>query len=220
MQLKNKILLIYLICFLGFGVNTYAQSFGSNLNTDNETENEVGFQANESFKPDVKVTLGSSFTSFGPGQSTFGTFIAPEISMPVAKKFDISVGMAYTSLFHSGYGESSFGGTNSQYGSIYISGTYHINEKFSVRGTGYKTFLLNPSNFSENNANNYLDFSNQGVILDLEYRVTDNFRINASFEYREQNYPDYYFGNPYNQFGSPMRSASRFGGIGGMSPGF
>jgi len=209
-----------LVVFLS-SASVFAQEFGSNRKTNEnvslqQTENQEGF------KPDVKVSLGTSFTSFTPGFNSFGTYIAPEISMPVSKKVDVSFGMAYSSMFYSRPGESGFGSPNN-YGSIFVSGTYHVNEKISIRGTGYKTFLLNPSNFSENNNNySYFDFSNQGAILDLEYRVTDNFRINASFHYREQNYPDYYFGSPMNGFGSPNTFNNGFGGNGfsGFGPGF
>lgn len=222
--MRNKLkiylpLALLLIAFLS-SYTVFAQEFGSNLKSS-ETPSLQSTEKTEGFKPDVKVSLGTSFTSFAPGFNTFGTYIAPEVSMPVSKKVEMSFGMAYSSMFYSSPGQSGFSSPNN-YGSIYVSGTYHVNEKISIRGTGYKTFLLNPSNFSENNNSSYFDFSSQGAILDLEYRVTDNFRINASFHYREQNYPDYYFGNPMNSFGSPNSFNSGFGGsgFGGFGPGF
>jgi len=220
MQKHSKILFLAFICSLLIQFDSFGQTFGSNVKTDNEEQTDIKLQEQKGFKPDVKVSLGTSFTSFAPGYNSFGTYIAPEISMPISKKVEISVGMGYSSIFLSSPGISTFGSTPSSYGSFYVSGTYHINEKLSIRGTGYKTFLLNPQNFSENTNNNYLDFSSQGAILDVEYRVTDNFRINASFQYREQNYPDYFFGNPHNSFGSPNNFNSGPGGFGGFGPGF
>ena len=43
---------------------------------------------------------------------------------------------------------------------------------------------------SSENSQDY-DLSSQGFIMDVEYRVTDNFRINVGFEYRQQNSPMY-----------------------------
>jgi len=54
-----------------------------------------------------------------------------------------------------------------------------------------KTFLLNPPTPKLESSSPYLDFSSQGVIMDVEYKVTDNVRINVGFEYRQQNYPIY-----------------------------
>lgn len=216
MQKLSRILFLAFICSILIQFDSFGQTFGSNVKTDSEEQTDIKLQEQQGFKPDVKVSLGTSFTSYAPGYNSFGTFIAPEISMPVTKKIELSFGMGYSSMFYSIPGESSFGSSPSSYGSIYVSGTYHVNEKLSIRGTAYKTFLLNPQNFSENTNNNYFDFSSQGAILDLEYRVTDNFRINASFEYREQNYPNY-FGNPQNSFGSPNSFNSSFGGF---NPGF
>ena len=193
----------------------YAQEFGSNVK---QQEGKVTLQAEqEGFKPDVRVSLGTSFSSFGPGFNTFGTYIAPEISMPISNKFSVQVGLGYSNQFYNAPGETMFSGSNSQYGSIYVSGTYQVNEKLTIRGTGYKTFLLNPSPAGET-ANPYaLDFSNQGVILDVDYKVSDKFRIGVSFEYREQNYPDFY---PYGRNGMNGFGGSPFQRNPAFRPGF
>jgi hypothetical protein len=216
MQINKTIIFWIFVFTFCVSAESYSQTFGSNLNKDSNTE--ITTSKQEGFKPDVKVSLGTSFTSFAPGYNSFGTFIAPEISMPVSKKVEISFGMGYSSMFCSSPGESTFGSNQSSYGNVYFSGTYHVNEKISVRGTGYKTFLLNPSNFSEGGNSNQFDFSSQGAILDVEYRVTDHFKINASFHYREQNYPDYFFGSPQGNFNNNQNTT--FGGIDGFNPGF
>ena len=174
----------------------------------------------QGFKPDVRVSLGTSFSTFGPGFNTFGTYIAPEISFPVYKKFSMQVGLGYSSLFYGYQGENMFSSNPLQYGSLYVSGTYQVNEKLTIRGTGYKTFLLNPTPPGETVNPGTMDFSNQGVILDIDYKISEHFRINASFEYRKQNYPNYYYGYPQNSFGPPNNFNSGFGGFGGFNPGF
>ena len=208
----TKITFIALFTILIAGTaSLYAQEFGSNV----KQEGKVTLQAEqEGFKPDVRVSMGTSFSSFGPGFNSFGTYIAPEISMPVTNKFSIEVGLGYSSMFFSSPGEAMFSQNNSQYGSIYVSGTYQVNEKLTIRGTGYKTFLLNPNNFNETGNANFYDFSNQGVRLDMDYKVSDEFRIGISFEYREQNYPNFYPYNPggMNGFGdSPFQRNPAFG---------
>ncbi len=228
--MKNlKVYLILLVIPLAFSqFECHAQSFGSNVLGVNKAKTDSSLKIISKspalYKPNVRVNLGTSFTSFGNNFTGFQSFIAPEISMPVSKKTEVSFGMTYTSMqFRSG-NENSFQSSNHNYGSIYVSGTYHVNDKFSVRATGYKTFMLNPSNFNNENQNSYLDFSNQGAIVDLEYRLTDNFRINASFQYHEQNNPNFFYHNPYggyggyNGFSSPATGG--FGNFNTFGPGF
>lgn len=215
--MKQLLKISGLLFFLLLIQQGMAQSFGENVIGVDETQkkNELPVL----FQPRLSLSLGSAFTSYAPGYSTFATFIAPRISMPVAKKFDVSVGIGYHSLFHSSSNESVVGQNPSHYGSLFVSGTYHVNEKLSVRGTGYKTFMLNSGNLAEKKTSNYLDFSNQGFILDMEYRITDHFKINASFQYHEQN-NGFYYGQPYNSFGSDGFYNPGIGSIGGFGPGF
>jgi len=213
MQIVKHIgLFVLLLTF----ISVSAQEFGDNVINAPINKETGKKESPQGFKPDVRVTLGTSFSNFGPGLNTFGTYIAPEISMPVTKKFSVQIGMGYSSLFYGQPGESVFGNTNSQYGSLYVSGTYQVNEKLSVRGTGYKTFLLNPQ--QSENTTGTPDFSNQGVAFDVNYKVSEHFHINASFQYRQQNYPAYYYGYPQSGFGSPFNSNPAFGGFFGGSP--
>lgn len=228
--MKNfKTYIILLVIGLVFSqFESHSQSFGSNVidlkKSNNDSSLKVISKSPTLYKPSVRVNLGSSFTSFGNNFTGFQSFIAPEISMPVSKKVEVSFGMSYTSMQLRTNNENSFYSGNSSYGSMYVSGTYHLNEKFSVTATGYKTFLLNPSNFNNENQNSYLDFSNQGAIVDFEYRVTDNFKINASFQYREQNNPYYFYGNPYGGYGGYNGLSSPanvgFGSFNSFGPGF
>lgn len=202
---KIKIGQLAFIIFLLSGLTTLqAQQFGENAKQEGKVKLQKGLHG---FKPDVSVTLSTSFSTFGPGYNTFGTFISPEISFPVYKKFSVQVGLGYSSLFFNRPGENMFGTNPSQYGSFYVSGTYQVNEKLSIRGTAYKTFLLNPAPPEGKLNPHALDFSNQGVILDMNYKVNDHFQINASFEYRKQNYPAFYnngMGGYGNDQGSPF----------------
>ncbi|NOY48978.1 MAG: hypothetical protein GXO88_00205 [Chlorobi bacterium] len=223
MQLSRNILVLIAICMLSMNHNVHAQTFGSNILdiSKPDSNNKVAGFAKTKAAPklNVKLSLGTSFSGFGNGYSAFGTYVAPELSMPVSKKVDLSFGMAYSTMSFAGPTASGFSNNSANYGSIYVSGTYHLNEKLSIRATGYKTFLLNPSNFNAENQDNYLDFSSQGAILDLQYNVSEHFSISASFRYSEQKNPNY-FSNPYggqgayNGFNPAPNLNSGFGGFG------
>ena len=216
----NKQIIKYfsLIILLTVVLSVKAQDFGSNV-INNPVKEETSSQKSQGFKPDVRVSLGTSFSTFGPGYNAFGTYVAPEISLPVTKKFSVQAGIGYSSLFYGQPGETVFNGQNNmQYGSIYVSGTYQVNEKLSIRGTGYKTFLLNPSHFE--NTPGTPDFSNQGVAFDVSYKVSEHFHIDASFQYRQQNYPGYYYGYPQPGFGSPTNPSPFNHGFGRPGYGF
>lgn len=226
---QSSFLILFIVLILI--INRYdiqAQSFGSNVigmeKVKQDSSNISNHEKTALFQPKVRLNLGTSFTSFGNQFNGFSTWVAPEVGMPVSKKVEVSFGMAYTSMHFNTSIDYPVQSQTNNYGSMYVSGTYHVNNKLSVRATGYKTFLLNPENFNNENQNSYLDFSNQGAILDLEYKITDNFRINASFQYHEQNNPNYFYTNPYggnggfNSFSNPTKSS--FGTFNSFGPGF
>jgi len=214
-MIRNYKIVLWVLAFLLFADFSFiqAQQFGANVKQEGTVKIQKEHQG---FKPDVRVSLGTSFSTFGYGFNAFGTFISPEISFPVYKKFSVQVGLGYSNLFVSRAGENLFGSNVSQYGSFYVSGTYQVNEKLTIRGTGYKTFLLNPTPPGETANPRAMDFSNQGVILDMNYKINEHFQINASFEYRKQNYPVYY---PYNSTGFDHFGGSPFFDS-GYGPGF
>ena len=219
-----KILLIFLAFFLiADSYNLYAQAV---VHGDQQQNDQVepsqslddpipvqqGIQT-ELFKPSVSVSLGTSFSTFGSGYNAFGTYIAPEISMPISKKFSVSFGMGYSNMFYNSPVESGFQGNSRSYGNLFVSGTYQVNEKLIVRGTAYKTFMLNPPTTIKAINPQFIDFSSQGVIFDAEYKVSEHFKVGVSIEYREQNYPSFYdFNrNGINNFGGSPFSTPSFG---------
>jgi len=141
--------------------------------------------------PSVSLSLGTSFASFGYGFSGLSTFIAPAISLPVNKKFSVRVGMGYSNMWMNAPTEIGIP-YNSSYGSVFVSGSYQVNENLVVSGTAYKTFLLNSSNQNQLPGTPFNDFSNQGFLFDAEYKVNDKFRIGVSVEYRDQHTPSFY----------------------------
>lgn len=166
-----------------------------------------------SSKPQLSISLATSFTSFGPGFNSMGTSIMPQITFPISNKFTLSTGIGYSTFFIGNGNESLFHSNQSNYGHVFVSGNYLVNEKITLRGTAYKTFMLSPSNFSTEKISPFYDFSSQGIIMDMEYKMTDNFRINVGFEYRQQNYPIYnpgiYPATPYMDNLSPFPGFNR-----------
>jgi hypothetical protein len=203
---------IFVVLLIFFAFSSFAQQFGAypmgsalNLNTDN------GFAANKPFTPDVTIALGSSFSSFGNGFNAFGTFISPEISFPVHKKFTVNAGLTYSTLNYTGFGSENSVGQRSfdQYGSVYVSGLYQLTEKISIAGTAFKTFPLSDQSPKANPR--ALDFSNEGVVIDMNYQLSDKVRLSAGFKYQKQNtFNDYNSFGGYNSFGSPFNH-SMFG---------
>ena len=200
-------LLSYIISFIVFSTFakfTDAQTFGADaLSTS-------GKKITNGFQPKINLFLGSSFHSFGCGNTFFSTHVTPELSLPVTKKFSVEVGMGYSTLFI-GHGETSNGLSPGHYGTLFIKGNYKINEQLTISTTGYKTFNLQPVSQQEKLNPHALDFSNQGISINLNYKVNDNFRIDASFSYDKRQYnpflyapftTGYQFGSPsYNYFG-------------------
>lgn len=193
-----------------------AQEFGSNvIGLDEQNENN---KTKTTFKPNVSVTLGSSFTSFAPGVSAFGTYIMPEVTMPLSKKFSVRAGIGYSTMFVTSPESTGniFSQNNLQYGTVYVSGLYHVNEKLTITGTAFKTFDLSPK---QDEINPYaLDFSNEGLMINVDYKVSERVRFNVGISYQKQNPYNYYYNpNGFNMNPSPF-GRSGFGS--GFGPGF
>jgi hypothetical protein len=164
--------------------------------------------------PQLSASLSTSFTSFGSGVNLIGTSFMPQITFPMTEKFSISTGIGYSTFFIGDGTKNLFQSNQSQYGHVFVSGNYLLSDKISLRGTAYKTFRLDsPSPNIESGFTAY-NFSSQGIIMDVEYKVSDNFRINVGFEYREQNYP--MFGPGFN---NNFNNSSHMGGL-SPYPGF
>ena len=179
---------------------TQITNFGNNIGNNSATLN----------NPKISVSLSSSFSAFSQGYTAFSTTVMPKVSFSVSEKFSLNAGIGYSTSFINGTSEGVFNSYQGNYGHVFISGQYRVNEKISLRGTGYKTFNLNSTApIKENNNPSFYDFSSQGVIMDVEYKVTDNFIINVGFEYREQKSP-MYNPNGFQQFSPALNSMPSF----------
>lgn len=192
-----------------------AQEFGSNT-INSPIEEQPIVAKKQGFNPDFSVTLGSSFTSFAPGASAFGTYVMPEFTFPVTKKFAVRAGIGFSNTFYTTPENEGtiFGQNNTQYGHVYVSGLYQLNEKVTIAGTAYKTFDLAPQNPNQVNPR-ALDFSNEGIAVNVDYKVSENVRFNVGVSYQKYNsYGNFYNPGGFNLNQSPFNNsgfASPFG---------
>ena len=161
-------------------------------------------------KGDVGFTLqaGTVFAGNFRGSSSFGTYISPALAYNVSSRFRLKTGVTVFQNFGDPY-YSGFDyytspvmhrGTTT---SLFVQGDYLLSNKLMLSGTLYKDF----------NALNSLNTDprlkvpeSQGMILNLNYRPTEHFEINASFGYGQGNrqmlnspfYPGSAF--PYSQW--------------------
>jgi hypothetical protein len=181
-----KITLLFFLVLAAAMTQGQTPGFGSNVMASKDSaESPVVY-----FQPKVSLGLGTSFTTFS-GASALSTWVMPQITMPVAKKWNASIGMGYSSIFYQGFSHSGGKQNHSQYAHLFVSGQYLLNKRVTLTGTAYKTMMLNPVTTGDVPRDGRLDFSNQGVMLDMNYKVTDQFEINVGVEYRQQNNPLY-----------------------------
>jgi len=200
--------MLLIILLFGSGMKSFSQAVVHSTQQVNDSIEELQSTSiqQDFLKPKVNLSVGSSFSTYGSGYNSFGMYVAPEISLPVNKKFSITFGMGYSNITFNTPSEVGTQNSSLSYGDLFVSGTYKVNESLTVRGTAYKTFLMNPYMGNNSVTPQYLDFSKQGIIFDAEYKVSDKFKVGFSIEYSEQN-------NPYiNQFNN-----SGLSGFGGSS---
>ena len=186
--MKAKIFISVLAALMIFQY-AQAQTFGQDIK-GSATQNKTFF------KPDVRLSLGSSFYSFYPGMNGFSIWVAPEISMPINKKWTVAAGIAYTNFLTTGTPEiSGYGSPVQNYGSVYVEGRYQASDKLAITAMGYKTFNLSPQKPEGKVNPRAIDFSNSGAVIIIDYKVNDHFNINASFSTEQRHY------NPFDPYG-------------------
>ncbi len=196
--MKYKTLTYYLLfalMLLAFS----STGFGQYVNLTEERDNN---KSSVSMKPQVSLGISTGFTSYAPGINMFATTIAPRITFPVSPRFTLGTGVGYSTVFMNQ--ANPFSGGPTSYGHLFVSGDYLLNERVRLKGTAYSTFSLSKPNLEESFNSPGYDFSSKGVTIDVEYKVTENFRINVGMHYRDQSYPLYYdgFGSPINGIGN------------------
>jgi hypothetical protein len=210
----RKRLLILLSILLTCSLSAISQYYYSGLSSSFElprTQYTVDSTGNLLFKPgDIgfSMQVGTSFGSNFHGNSSFGTFVSPAVAYNVSNRFRLKAGVTVFNNF----GDPYYAGYDNYYSpvmsngtttSVFIQGDYLLSNKFMISGALYKDF----STFNAHVTDPRLKTpESQGMILNLNYRPTSNFEINASFEYgngRRPMYNDPFYRNGMFSTGSP-----------------
>jgi hypothetical protein len=140
------------------------------------------------FKPgDVGFSLqaGAGYGSNFNGRSSFATYVSPAFAYNVSSRFRLKAGVSMMNTFGDPYyyGLESYPspvmgtGTTTR---VFVQGDYLLSNKFMISAAAYKDFpVFNPRAADPR----FKMPESQGMILNLNYRPTRNFEINASFEY-------------------------------------
>ena len=140
------------------------------------------------FKPGAigfTMQAGTGFASNFNGNSSFNTYVSPALAYNISPRFRLKAGVTVFQNF----GDPYYAGYDSYYSpvinsgtttSIFVQGDYLLSNKLMLSGTFYKDFNAFNPNVSDPRLKTP---ESQGMILNLNYRPTSNFEINASFGY-------------------------------------
>jgi hypothetical protein len=189
-----KKLIILSSIFLAFTLTSMSQYYygglSSSFNMPRTQYMVDSATGNLRFKPgDIGFTMqvGTSMASNFKGSTSFGTYVSPALAYNVSSRFRLKAGVTVFNNF----GDPYYSGYDNYYSpvmnsgtttSVFVQGDYLLSNKFMVSGTLYKDF--NSFNASVTDPRLKTPES-QGMILNLNYRPTQHFEINASFGYGE-----------------------------------
>ncbi|MCF8232851.1 MAG: hypothetical protein K9J27_11740 [Bacteroidales bacterium] len=191
---KLAILLILLLPVFGFG------QLGSSIN-----------QPAYNLNTDFDMSVGTSFSGLGNGASSFTSYAFPRLRMNPSDKLEVQTGVLMMNTQMSGmpdsYAQLTPGGTaNSNFTNAYAfaSGTYQFSENFRISGSAYKK--LNAQNQMQQHVHpQAFNFDAYGMSMRMEYKISENAKIDAQFNYRKGASPF----DPYNRrYSSPFRQNS------------
>ena len=153
-------------------------------------------------KPDYQLQLGSMFSTTNGYGSGLSTYVAPSLGYDISKRFRINTGISIinTSLFgvtpYYSWGNEQKASGNFTSALVFLNGQYKLNERFTLNGTAYKQFNL----FSDPAVTPYSRMNDfQGFNMQVDYKATEHFHIQAGFGYSSGYLPSY-----HNMFGSPF----------------
>lgn len=178
---------ILLTCSLTAISQLYYGGLSSSLEMP-RTQYTVDSTGNLLFKPGdmgFSMQVGTSFGSNFHGNSSFSAFVSPALAYNVSTRFRLKAGVTVFNNFgdpyHAGYDNYySPVMSNGTTTSVFVRGDYLLSNNFMISGALYKDF----STFNAHVTDPGLKTpESQGMILNLNYRPTSNFEINASFEY-------------------------------------
>lgn len=133
------------------------------------------------------------------GASWYGTNVSPALAYNLTPRFRLKTGVSITQGFGDGFYSGYDGypypvnasGTTI---AVFVQGDYILSNRVMLSGAAYKYFSPYSLNTSDPRLRNP---EGEGFMFNINYHPTDNFQINASFEYG--NGPGYRSGSPFYQ---------------------
>lgn len=192
-MIKNLLIAIFISA--AFPLEAFSQYYYSGLSASfnmPRTQYIVDSTGNLLFKPgNVGFTMqvGTGFAGNFKGNSSFNTYVSPALAYNISPRFRIKAGVSISQNF----GDPYYTGYDNYYSpvmnsgsttSLFVQGDYLLNNKLMLSGALYKDFAT----FNPNVTDPRLETpESQGMILNLNYRPTSFFEINASFGYGNGN---------------------------------
>ncbi len=138
--------------------------------------------------PEFGMQAGTVFSTSGPAGSLFTNSLAPNLNFGITKDFHLEVGTIFSTTRFNGFtphegmflhgSESMLFNQPSRMHSttMYAFGVYRVNPKLSISGGTW--FERTQFDMSQTNMNPYAsNYNPKGMMLGLDYRVTENLRF-------------------------------------------
>ncbi len=158
------------------------------------------------FRPgkwDYSLSVGSQFTSTSGYGSGLSSYVSPSVSYNVSKRFRLGGGITYinTNLFdvRSWYASEKTPGISGNFstGIVYVNGTYLAGDRLTISGSAFKAFPISDTPLPYNPYNPISGNGAHGMNLNVDYKIGENFHIQAGFGYSSGVNP--YYGNSFYQ---------------------
>ena len=183
--------LVSLILFLALSMSAFSQFYYGGLSSAfnmPRTQYMVDSTGKLLFKPgDIGFSMqaGTGFSSNSHGNSSMNTFVSPALAYNVSTRFRLKAGVSILNNF----GDPYYAGYDNFYSpvisdgtttSVFIQGDYLLSNKLMLSGSFYKDF----ASFNIHTTDpRFKSPEIQGMSLNLNYRPSEHFEINASFDY-------------------------------------
>jgi hypothetical protein len=162
------------------------------------------------------LEMGTGFSSFSSGASMLGNYIAPRVEYDLSPSFTIIAGGSFSFNQYNNMPQPLVMNNNInntrplQQGlsghSMYMSGRYMINENLFMTGTVYSDRGQMPLSLS---SPDIFEYTNQGMSMGLEYRISNNLHFGAGVGITRSNNP-YHFNSPFSDPFNNRHSRSRY----------
>ena len=151
-------------------------------------------------KFNIHLSMGSQFSSYSGYGSGLSTIVTPSIAYDVSKRLRLQGGVSIVNTNYFGarplFSEQTNQTYNGNYMSalVFIGGQYLLNNKITISGFAFKEFPLMGDPLPYSPFQPYSKEGAQGIRMDVNYKIGENFQIQAGFGYTRGVNPYY---SPY-----------------------